>query len=126
MDIFGARLKGERVRLGLSQAEFAAQGGVKQHAQFQYEKGMRRPNSDYLSAIATVGVDVCYLLTGEKASRLNDSNEQRLIAGFRELDARKRETLLAFIETFSEPSERFDKQPLPGTTPISRGPSDQD
>src|ERR1700739_2591413 len=103
MDIFGERLKGERARLGLSQAEFAAQGGVKQHAQFQYEKGMRRPNSDYLSAIAMAGVDVCYLLTGEKASRLENGSEQRLVAGFRELDVRKREALLALIETFAEP-----------------------
>jgi transcriptional regulator with XRE-family HTH domain len=56
MDEFGGRLKRERSRVSLSQAEFAALGGVKQRAQFQYEKGMRRPNSDYLSALAVSGV----------------------------------------------------------------------
>jgi transcriptional regulator with XRE-family HTH domain len=102
MDVFGERLKSERSRLGLNQAEFAALGGVKQHAQFQYEKGMRRPNSDYLGGIATADVDVCYLLTGERASRLGNGDEQRVVAGFRALDARKREALLALLEAFAE------------------------
>lgn len=102
MDDFEGRLKSERSRLGLNQAEFATIGGVQKHAQFQYEKGMRRPNSDYLSAIAAAGVDVCYLLTGEKGARLENGDEQRVVAGFRALDARKREALLAFIEVFAE------------------------
>jgi transcriptional regulator with XRE-family HTH domain len=102
MDEFGERLKHERSRLGLNQSEFAALGGVQQRAQYQYEKGMRRPNSDYLSAIAAAGVDVCYLLTGEKWARLESADEQRVLAGVREFDARKREALLAFIETFAE------------------------
>lgn len=103
MDEFGERLKRERSRLGLNQSEFAALGAVKQRAQYQYEKGMRRPNSDYLSAIATAGVDVCYLLTGEKTSRLENADERRLVAGFREVDVRKREALLALIEAVAEP-----------------------
>lgn len=106
MDVFGERLKSERSRLGLNQAEFAALGGVKQHAQFQYEKGMRRPNSDYLSAIAMADVDVCYLLTGERTSRLGNGDEQRVVAGFRALDARKREALLALMEAFAEPPQQ--------------------
>ena len=102
MDVFGERLKSERSRLGLNQAEFAALGGVKQHAQFQYEKGMRRPNSDYLSAITAAGVDAYYLLTGEKASRLENEDEQRVVAGLRELDAGKRAALLTLIEAFTD------------------------
>jgi transcriptional regulator with XRE-family HTH domain len=105
MDVFGERLKSERLRLGLKQAEFAALGGVQKHAQFQYEKGMRRPNSDYLSAITTAGVDAHYLLTGEKASRLENKDEQRVVAGLRELDARKREALLTLIEAFARSSQ---------------------
>ena len=38
MDVFGERLKCERVRLGLNQTEFAALGAVKQRAQYQYER----------------------------------------------------------------------------------------
>jgi transcriptional regulator with XRE-family HTH domain len=101
MDVFGERIKSERSRLGLNQAEFAALGGVKQHAQFQYEKGMRRPNSDYLIAIAAAGVDAYYLLTGEKASRLENATEERIVAGLRELDEGKRAALLTLIEAFA-------------------------
>lgn len=104
MDEFGERLRRERSRLGLSQTEFAALGAVKQRAQYQYEKGLRRPNSDYLSAIAAAGVDVSYVLTGEEGALLENPAERRLVARFRLLDARKREAALAFIEAFAEPS----------------------
>jgi transcriptional regulator with XRE-family HTH domain len=106
MDEFGDRLKGERSRLRLSQAEFAALGGVKQRAQFQYEKGMRHPNSEYLSALAVSGVDVWYLLTGEKGARLENSEEQRIVAEFRQLDARRREALFALLEAFAQTSKQ--------------------
>lgn len=102
MDEFGERLKRERSRLGLNQTEFAALGAVKQRAQYQYEKGLRRPNSDYLSAIAAAGVDVGYLLTGEKATCVGNGDEQRIVSRFRTLDTRKREALLTFIEAFVE------------------------
>jgi len=66
MDI-SDRLKEERERLGLSQEEFGAIGGVKKLAQFNYEKGVRHPDSAYLAAIAKVGADVLYILTGERS-----------------------------------------------------------
>ncbi|KVE20294.1 helix-turn-helix domain-containing protein [Burkholderia vietnamiensis] len=106
MDDFEGRLKRERLRLGLNQTELAIIGGVQKHAQFQYEKGMRRPNSDYLGAIAGAGVDVCYVLTGVEGARLENPDEQRVVSGFRALDARKREALLALIEAFTEQLER--------------------
>ncbi|RQR79264.1 MULTISPECIES: helix-turn-helix domain-containing protein [unclassified Burkholderia] len=102
MNGFEARLKRERLRLGLNQTELADLGGVQQHAQYQYEKGLRRPNSDYLSAIAGAGVDVCYVLTGVEGARLENPDEQRVVSGFRALDARKREALLALIDAFTE------------------------
>lgn len=105
MDVLGERLKEERTRLGLSQSDFAALGGVKQHAQFQYEKGMRRPNFDYLSALAGAGVDVWYLLTGEKGARLESSEERLIIAGFRGLDRSKREALLVLFTAFAGPTK---------------------
>jgi len=106
MDVFGERLRRERSRLGLNQTEFAALGAVKQRAQYQYEKGLRRPNSDYLIALAAAGVDIGYLLTGELGATLENDAEQRVVAGFRSLDARKREALLALIEAFAEGSPR--------------------
>lgn len=104
MDVFGERLRHERSRLGLNQTEFAALGAVKQRAQYQYEKGLRRPNSDYLIAIAAAGVDIHYLLTGQVGTSLENDEEQRVVAGFRSLNVRKREALLALVEAFAESS----------------------
>jgi transcriptional regulator with XRE-family HTH domain len=61
------RLKEERLRLGFNQTDFGAIAGVQKQAQIKYEKGERSPDADYLSAIATAGADVLYILTGQRA-----------------------------------------------------------
>ena len=58
------RLKEERLRLKLSQAEFGEIGGVKKDAQLKYEAGTRYPDGRYYQAIAAAGADVQYILTG--------------------------------------------------------------
>lgn len=60
------RLKKERIRLGLTQAELGVAGGVKVNAQNVYERGIRTPNAVYLAAVAKIGVDVLYVLTGQR------------------------------------------------------------
>lgn len=62
----GARLSGERHRLGLTQEQFAKLGGVQRRAQAHYEAGKRTPDANYLAAISGGGVDVIYLLTGRR------------------------------------------------------------
>lgn len=66
MNYFGKRLREERERLGLNQEAFGAIGGVKKLAQLKYEKGERAPDALYLAAIKNKGVDIVYLLTGER------------------------------------------------------------
>lgn len=66
MDSFGQRLRTERIRLGFSQEEMGSIGGVARNAQANYEKGIRNPDSAYLSAIVAAGVDVLYVLTGKR------------------------------------------------------------
>lgn len=61
------RLREERERLGLSQEALGAIGGVRKQAQHLYESGARKPDMDYLSAVATAGVDVLYVLTGQRS-----------------------------------------------------------
>lgn len=60
----GARIKEERLRLKLSQALFAERVGVHRRTQINYEKDERKPDTDYLQALARSGVDVGYVLTG--------------------------------------------------------------
>lgn len=64
MSNFGVRLVEERRRLGLNQDEFGVLGGVSKYSQLAYEKGSRKPDTEYLQALAAHGVDVAYLLTG--------------------------------------------------------------
>lgn len=75
---FCSRLREERKRLGLSQEEFAFLGGVQRNAQSTYERGERRPDSDYLAGIAENGVNVHYLLTGQKFN-INDNDALKAI-----------------------------------------------
>lgn len=100
MDAFPLRLKQERRRLRMNQAEFANAGGVRQHAQLNYEKGSRYPDASYLAGIAEVGVDVLYLLTGrtsDPATLALNGDEERLLAGFRELKPREKRGVLALV-----------------------------
>jgi transcriptional regulator with XRE-family HTH domain len=64
----GERLKQERRRLGLTQAEFARLAGVKRRAQFSYEKGSRSPNAGYLLAIEKAGADAVMILLGGRTN----------------------------------------------------------
>ena len=60
------RLKEERLRLGLSQSDFADVGGAHRKSQGNYESGERFPDAQYLSAISAAGADVQYIVTGQR------------------------------------------------------------
>lgn len=64
MSALASRLKEERVRLGLNQDAMAAAAGLKRNAQIRYEKGDRSPDAVYLEAVAGLGVDIGYVITG--------------------------------------------------------------
>jgi len=71
MSEMGSRLRQERKRLGYSQREMGLLGGVATNAQGKYESGERVPKADYLAALAHVGVDVLFVLTGKRSSGIN-------------------------------------------------------
>jgi len=64
---FGERLKGERKRLGLSQAALGQVAGIRRLAQIHYETETSTPTVRYLSQISEAGVDLTYLLFGIKS-----------------------------------------------------------
>lgn len=103
MKYFSDRLKEERKTLGLNQDEFAALGGVKKGAQFNYENGSRTPDSDYLAAIGKAGVDVLYLLTGGRAASSLSADETELLAGYRLLDVRSKARVLGVVDGLTSP-----------------------
>lgn len=79
----GLRLKEERERLGFSQTAFAGVGNTTKKSQIDYEKDLTHPKSIYLSAIAKLGADVLYIVTGERCDSAMTSDEKELIELFR-------------------------------------------
>lgn len=67
MDSIGIRIRTERTRLGMNQDDFAALAGVQRRAQGSYERDQRVPDAAYLAAVAQHGVDVMFVITGNRA-----------------------------------------------------------
>lgn len=104
-DLLGIRLKEERKILGLSQQEFGAIGGVAANAQVHYESGARLPKSDYLIAIRHKGVDVLYVLTGERAVLPQDAlsdKETLIINHYRTLDGMDQDAIAQITSSLSD------------------------
>ena len=66
---FGERLREERERHGVTQAEVAVWTSITRQTQSSYEKEPRYPDALYLKVLLEHGFDVTYLLTGERAPR---------------------------------------------------------
>lgn len=64
--MFFERLKSEREALGLSQQALAERLGVSLRSQQNYESGSRAPDVLYLAALAELGANVLYIVTGRK------------------------------------------------------------
>lgn len=62
----GARLKEERLRLGLNQTALAALANASKGAQINWEKDVNSPPASALAAYAEAGVDVLYILTSKR------------------------------------------------------------
>ena len=66
MNTYGERLRKERLRLKMTQAQLADAGGVGRHAQSCYERDITLPRADYLSAITLLGIGVVFIITGRR------------------------------------------------------------
>ncbi|KVE05546.1 MULTISPECIES: helix-turn-helix domain-containing protein [Burkholderia cepacia complex] len=97
----GARLKEERMRVGMSQAEIAALGGLSNKTQLSYESDARSPDANYLAALAKVGVDVLYVITGVRAlPSTMPEDEAELLDSFRQLNEVGRAAIQASVNGF--------------------------
>ncbi|WP_323600747.1 helix-turn-helix transcriptional regulator [Pseudomonas putida] len=59
-------MREERERLGLKQEDLAVPGGVNRNTQGSYERGVRNPDTAYLAGVATLGVDLVYVISGRR------------------------------------------------------------
>lgn len=80
---FPARLKEERKRLRLTQTDIAMIAGTSKNSQLNYEKGNVVPGATYLEAVAKAGVDIQYVLTGERGGVVLAKEEKELLELYR-------------------------------------------
>lgn len=66
----GIRLREERERLKLSQPSMAGAAGTTKQTQYAYETDKTPPKASYLAKVASLGVDVGYVITGVRAENV--------------------------------------------------------
>jgi len=102
----GLRLREERERLCLTQAAIGEAAGISRNAQINYESGSRHPDSEYLAALASLGVDVLYVLTGERSEPVQPStltqDEQQLLDLYRHSNKQSKAVLMAALSLASD------------------------
>lgn len=89
----GERIKQERERLGLNQADFAALAGSTRKTLFNWESGTATPNATVLAAWAAHGLDVLYVVIGQRMPA-SDPAEQVLLDSYRRCSAQARQNLI--------------------------------
>ncbi|POD89693.1 helix-turn-helix domain-containing protein [Pectobacterium odoriferum] len=62
----GARIREERKKFDLSQSDFAKRVGCSRNAQAVYERDESLPGTAYLLNLIDIGVDVWFVLTGNR------------------------------------------------------------
>lgn len=63
----GKRLKEERNRVGLTQQALADLLGTRREIFSRYENGQVVPGGDVFERLATAGIDIAYVLTGDRS-----------------------------------------------------------
>jgi transcriptional regulator with XRE-family HTH domain len=71
---FACRLRSVRLRLRLTQREMAAAANVKYRSWQDYESGKSIPGGKVLAALAIVGINTNWLLTGAGPVRVHDES----------------------------------------------------
>lgn len=69
-DTIADRLRGERIRLDLSQTAMAALAGVRKGTQLAWEAGRSSPTAAALASFAEAGADVQFIVTGKRVQAL--------------------------------------------------------
>lgn len=103
------RLKEERERLGFNQTDFAALAQATRKALFNWESGSAAPNAVALAAWADAGLDVLYVVTGQRAGGVKPAptltaEEETMLGYFREASKEVRRAALGALLGASAPA----------------------
>ncbi|WP_443027061.1 helix-turn-helix domain-containing protein [Sphingomonas sp. LB3N6] len=98
----GVRLREERKRLGLTQAELAERAGTDTQKQSLYETSKRKLVGDYLANLARLGIDTQYVLTGQRSGgEALTSEEGSIVHNARQLRDADRQALVRLTALMS-------------------------
>ena len=108
MEKVGERLVEERKRLAKTVAGMAEECAVSKQAQINFEKGRQLPGGAYLIAAARLGVDVSYVLTGQRAGGVKPAptlteEEETMLGYFRDASKEVRRAALGALLGASAP-----------------------
>lgn len=100
-DLLGDRIKSERLRLNIQQLAFAEACEVSRGALLKWEKNEAAPNAQALGLMSKLGVDVLYVVTGQRSTESEATlapAERALLQAWRESDDKGRALLAAAAE----------------------------
>lgn len=106
-DLFGDRIKSERLRLNFQQLAFAEACEVSRGALLKWEKNEASPNAQALALMSKLGVDVLYVVTGERAGESEATlapAERDLLQAWRDSGDKGRAALAAVAEVLKPDS----------------------
>jgi transcriptional regulator with XRE-family HTH domain len=66
LQLFNERLKEVREQLELTQDDMVSKTGIPKRSYCAYEAGEMAPNAKLLAGLASMGIDIGYLLTGRR------------------------------------------------------------
>lgn len=101
----GSRIKSERLRIGMQQIDFAEACDVSRGGLLKWEKNESAPNAQALAAMARLGVDVLYVVTGQRQGATEATlapEEKALLAAWRESGEKGRAALTAVAEVLKQ------------------------
>jgi DNA-binding XRE family transcriptional regulator len=99
------RLKEERLRLGLLQAFVANECDVTSRTIILWEQGRPVP-ADKLAALARLGFDVQYIVTGVRSTNLNQAQDDVLQARIARLSDTQRDVIGLMLEELERANEK--------------------
>lgn len=117
--MIGARIKEERERLKLTLSEFAEIAGAGKRTLSDWEKGATYPTALQLSALHTIGVDVTYIVIGQRSQAAITPEEQVMLDAYRKLPEENKKHLMVLALTGVDISTNNEKKKDKVNTKVS-------
>lgn len=118
----GERLREERERLDFAQPAFAALASTTKKSQIDYEKDLTQPKAGYLAAIARVGADVQYIVTGVRSAGALTHDEAELLDYFRRAPIALKAAMMAAGAAGTSPNNATQQRVKKGVGQQFNGP----